>query len=163
MAWYMTNQTRLSSCPYGVRGNWGAEKGGEGRFANRPYESFLRRDELILFREWVPAFGDVCVPHRSAPSPPQRHSPQSSPRTGEEGRGGGDNRWCAQIVRVRGWAGLKPAPTHELIWKMGWGLGGDDVDEAAGDVYQLSDFLALGVGLDTGAGQGHFVDFVLGD
>ena len=43
------------------------------------------------------------------------------------------------------------------------GLGGDDVDEAAGDVDQLSDVFAFGMSLDAGAGEGHFPDFVLGD
>ncbi len=42
-------------------------------------------------------------------------------------------------------------------------LGGDDIDEAAGDVDQLSDFLVLGVGLDAGAGEGYLADFFLGD
>ena len=40
-----------------------------------------------------------------------------------------------------------------------WGLGGYYVDEAAWDVDQLSDGFALGVGLNSRAGEGHLSHF----
>ncbi len=40
-----------------------------------------------------------------------------------------------------------------------WGLGGYYVDEAAGDVDELSDGFALGVGLNSSAGEGHLSHF----
>ena len=68
-------------------------------------------------------------------------------------------------------AGLKPAPTGDVTdcfrgdaptavgVGVSGGLGGYYVDEAAGDVDQLSDGFALGVGLNSRAGQGHLSHF----
>ena len=44
-----------------------------------------------------------------------------------------------------------------------WGLGGYYVDEAAGDVDQLSHGFALGVGLNSGAGEGDLSHFFFRD